>query len=219
MKITKFPQSCLLIETKGKKILVDPGNINYQEEYFEIWNQVDIILVTHKHRDHCYADVLEKIDKNIKIYTSNEVKNTHPTIDVNVVKENDIIEIENQITIEVVHAEHGYIPPMKNGAKVVENIGYIIDDKETRVYITSDTVCFQNEYKCDIMCVPVSDYGVVMGPFEVALFAKEANAKLVIPLHADSPKYPVDFEFVKKMFDSNEVDYEILEAGESIEIE
>lgn len=29
MKITKFPQSCLLIETKGKKILIDPGTLMY----------------------------------------------------------------------------------------------------------------------------------------------------------------------------------------------
>ena len=34
--------------------------------------------------------------------------------------------ISNEITIEVVHAEHGYIPPMKSGAKVIENIGYIM---------------------------------------------------------------------------------------------
>ena len=105
---------------------------------------------------------------------------------------------------------------MKIGAKVIENIGYIIDDNETRVYITSDTICFQNEYKCDILCVPVSDYGVVMGAFEASLFAKETNAKLVIPLHADSPKYPVNFDFVKEMFDKNEVEYEILENNESI---
>lgn len=108
---------------------------------------------------------------------------------------------------------------MKTGAKVTQNIGYIIDDGETRVYVTSDTVCFQNEYKCDIICLPVSDYGVVMGPFEAALFAKEAGAKLVISLHANNPNYPVDFEFVKKMLEAHEVDYEILEAGESIEIE
>ncbi len=219
MKITKFPQSCLLIETKGKKILVDPGNLKYKEEYFDIWNTVDIILITHKHRDHCNTEILEKIDKNIKIYSSNEVKNAHPTLDINIVKENDEISIENKIKIEVVHAEHGYIPPMKTGAKVIENIGYIIDDNETRVYITSDTICFQNEYKCDILCVPVSDYGVVMGAFEASLFAKETNTKLVIPLHADSPKYPVNFDFVKEMFDKNEVEYEILENDESIEIE
>lgn len=219
MKITKFPQSCLLIETKGKKILVDPGNLKYKKEYFDIWNTVDIILITHKHSDHCNTEVLEKIDKNVKIYSSNEVKNAHPTLDINIVKEKDMINIEDKIKIEVVHAEHGYIPPMKTGAKVIENIGYIIDDNETRVYLTSDTICFENEYKCDILCVPVSDYGVVMGAFEASLFAKETNAKLVIPLHADSPKYPVDFEFVKEMFEQNEVDYEILENGESIEIE
>ncbi len=219
MKITKFPQSCLLMETKGKKILVDPGNLKYKEEYFKIWNEVDTILITHKHQDHCYEEVLEKIDKKIKIYSSNEVKTAHPTLDIHVVKEEDTINLENEITIEVVHAEHGYIPPMKTGAKVIENIGYIIDDKETRVYITSDTICFQNEYKCDILCVPVSDYGVVMGAFEAALFAKETNAKLVIPLHADSPKYPVNFDFVKKMLEENEVEYEILENEESIEIE
>jgi len=219
MKITKFPQSCLLIETKGKKILVDPGNLKYKEEYFDIWNTVDIILVTHKHSDHCNAEILEKIDKNIKIYSSNEVKNTYATLDINIVKENNIINMEDKITIEVVHAEHGYIPPMKTGAKVIENIGYIIDDNETRIYITSDTICFENEYKCDILCVPVSDYGVVMGAFEAALFAKETNAKLVIPLHSDSPKYPVDFSFVERILNENEVEYEILENEESIEVE
>lgn len=41
MKITKFPQSCLLIETKEKKILVDPGNLKYKEEYLDIWNNVE----------------------------------------------------------------------------------------------------------------------------------------------------------------------------------
>ncbi len=219
MKITKFPQSCLLIETKEKKILIDPGNLKYKEEYFDIWNNVDIILITHKHADHCNTEILEKIDKDIKIYSSKEVKNTHPTLAINIVKENDIINLEDKITIEVVHAEHGYIPIMKTGAKVIENIGYIIDDNETRVYITSDTICFENEYKCDILCVPVSDYGVVMGAFEASLFAKETNAKLVIPLHADSPKYPVDFDFVKEMFEKNEVEYEILENDETIEIE
>lgn len=219
MKITKFPQSCLLVETKGKKILIDPGTLKYKEEYFEIWNKVDIILITHKHSDHCNVEILKKVNNNIKIYSSSEVKNTYPELPINIVKEGEEINIEDEITIEVVHAEHGYIPIMKTGAKVVENIGYIIDDGETRIYITSDTICFQNDYKCDVICLPVSDYGVVMGAFEASLFAKETNAKLAIPLHADSPKYPVNFDFVKEMFEKNEMEYEILENDETIEVE
>ena len=57
-----------------------------------------------------------------------------------------------------------------------------------------------------------------MGAFEASLFAKETGAKLVIPLHTDSPKYPVNFDFVKEMFEKNEVEYTILENDESIEV-
>lgn len=32
MKITKLPQSCLLIETKEKKILIDPGKLKYKDK-------------------------------------------------------------------------------------------------------------------------------------------------------------------------------------------
>ena len=64
MKITKYPQSCLLIETKGKKILVDPGDTDYKEEYFAAWNSSDLILITHKHSDHCYTPIIERMDKN-----------------------------------------------------------------------------------------------------------------------------------------------------------
>lgn len=74
MKITKYPQSCLLIETKEKRILVDPGNLKYKDEYFDVWNNVDVIFITHKHPDHCYSEVLEKMDERIKIYSSSEVK-------------------------------------------------------------------------------------------------------------------------------------------------
>jgi len=63
MKIAKLPQSCLLVETKGKKILVDPGALKYKEEYFDIWNSADIILITHKHSDHCNTEILEKLNK------------------------------------------------------------------------------------------------------------------------------------------------------------
>lgn len=219
MKITKFPQSCLLIETKGKKILIDPGTLKYKEEYFEIWNKVDTILITHKHSDHCNVETLEKLNNEIEIYSSSEVKNKYPELPINIVKEGEKINIGNEITVEVVHAEHGYLPPMKTGAKVIENIGYIIDDGKTRTYITSDTICFQNDYKCDVICLPISDYGVVMGAYEASLFAKETDAKLAIPLYADSPKYPVNFDFVKEMFEKNEMEYKILENDETIEVE
>lgn len=218
MKITKFPQSCLLIEIKEKKILIDPGNLKYKEEYFEIWNNVDIILITHKHPDHCNTEILEKLNKNIIIYSTKEVAEANKSLKISIVKENDIIELDN-IKIEVVHAIHGYQPVLKGAKEVHENVGYIIDDGQNRLYTTSDTICFKNDYKTDILCVPVTGYGLTMSAFEASLYAKEVGAVLTIPIHMDNLAFPPNFDFIKEMFEKYEVEYEILENGENIEIE
>ena len=218
MKITKYPQSCLLIETKGKKILVDPGNLKYKEEYLDIWNKVDIILITHKHPDHCNTEVIEKLSSNIKIYSSKEVQEANESLKINIVKEGDKIELED-VNIEVVKAIHGYQPLLKGTKEVHENIGYIIDDGENRLYTTSDTICFRNEYKADILCIPVTGHGLTMSAFEAALYSKEIGATLTIPIHMDNPAFPPNYEYIKEMFEKYEVEYEILENEETIEIE
>ena len=218
MKITKFPQSCLLIESEGKKILVDPGNLKYKDEYFDIWNSVDVILITHKHPDHCNVEVLEKLNKDISIYSTKEVADTYTGLNINIVKEDDVLKFGN-VKVEVVYAVHGYQPLLRGDKEIHENIGYIIDDGENRLYTTSDTICFKNDYKADILCVPVTGHGVTMSAFEAALYAKEVGAVLTIPIHMDNPMFPPDFEFIEEMFGKYEVEYELLENGESIEIE
>lgn len=217
MKITKYPQSCLLIETKGKKILIDPGALKYKEEYFEVWNSVDIILITHKHPDHCNTEVLGKLNKNIKMYSTKEVQDANEILNINIIKENDKIKLED-ITIEVVHAIHGYQPLLK-GKEIYENVGYIIDDGENRLYTTSDTICFKNDYKADVLCIPVTGHGLTMSAFEAALYSKEVGATLTIPVHMDNPAFPPDFEYIKEMFEKYKVEYEILDNDETIEIE
>jgi len=217
MKITKYPQSCLLIETKEKKILIDPGILKYKDEYFNIWNDVDIILITHKHPDHCNTAVLEKLNKSILIYSTKEVKEANENLSINTIKENDILKL-GDITIEVVHAIHGYQPLLK-GKEINENVGYIIDDGENRLYTTSDTICFKNDYKANILCVPITGHGLTMSAFEAALYAKEVGATLTIPVHMDNPAFPPDLNYFKEMFEKYEAEYEILENDETIEIE
>lgn len=218
MKIIKYPQSCLLVETKGKKILIDPGTLKYKEEYFDVWNNVDIILITHKHPDYCNTEILEKISNNIKIYSTQEVQDANKTLNINIIKENDIIELDS-IKVEVVHALHGYQPLLKGAKEINENVGYIIDDGENRLYTTSDTICFKNDYKADILCIPVTGYGLTMSAFEAALYSKKVGATLTIPIHMDNPAFPPDFKFIEEMFNKYDVEYEILENEESIEVE
>ena len=80
------------------------------------------------------------------------------------------------------------------------------------------SICFKNDYKADILCIPVTGHGLTMSAFEAALYSKEVEAKLTIPIHMDNPAFPPDFDYIKEMFEKYEVKYEILENDENIEI-
>ena len=215
MKVTKYPQSCLMVETNNKKILIDAGGLKYQDKFLDEWKKADLILITHKHGDHIKSDVLKDI--NIPIYSTQEVQDTYPEIKFNIVKENDTLDFDN-VKIEVVKAIHGYNPLLKNGGQVFENVGYIIDDGKCRLYTTSDTICFNNDYKVDVVALPVTGYGLTMSAFEASLFSQELGAKLVLPIHMDNEKYPTDIEYMKKNFDKFNINYKVLDIEETIEI-
>lgn len=220
MKIIRFAQSCILIETKNKRILIDPGFIQYKESYLDNeWRDIDILLITHKHNDHCHGEAIRQILKNekTKIYTTKEVAEAYPEFYADILKEGDVLCFEG-ITIEAVKAVHGYIPLLKDGKEIYENIGFIIDDGIKKAYQTSDTICFKNNYECDILFIPVSGHGLVMSPFEAALFAKETEAELVIPIHYDNPRFPTDLERVEKEFTQQDLNYKFLDIGEMIKV-
>ena len=215
MKITKYPQSCLMIETKNQKILVDAGTLKYQDQYLEEWKKADIVLITHKHGDHIHADILETM--NMPIYSTKEVQDRYPNIKFKIVKENDVITL-GDIKIEVVKAVHGYNPNLPDENEVFENVGYIIDDNKCRLYITSDTICFNDNYKADVVALPVTAHGLTMSSYEAALFAKKLGVKLVLPIHMDNQMYPTNMEYMKENFDRFDIHYRVLEIEEAIEI-
>lgn len=220
MKITRFAQSCILIETNNKKILIDPGCLQYQESYPDNeWKNIDILLITHKHADHCHVDAINKIVKNpkTKFYTTKEVADAYPEFSPNIIKVDDILN-HDDIKIEVVKAVHGYIPLLKGGKEIYENVGFIVDDGAMRAYQTSDTICFENDYKCDVLFIPVVNHGLVMGSWEAAFFAKETEAKLVVPIHYDNPKHPADFEQIEKDFKAQGLNFKFLKIEESIKV-
>ena len=208
-----------LIETKNKRILVDPGLYQFEDSLLETdWNNIDILLVTHKDPDHFHFPAIQKIlgGNKTKFYTSLDVSRKCVGITPEIVKENDLINIFN-IKIEVTKAIHGFIPFLK-GTEPIDNFGFIIDDGDKRVYLCGDTLCFDNNYECDILLVPVSNHGLVMGPFEASVFAKETEAKLIIPYHYESQKFPGNLEEVKIQFEKQNLKYKILEYKETIEV-
>ncbi len=204
-----------MIEMDNKKVLIDPGTLKYQEKFLRDWETADIVFITHKHADHINAKILENI--NVPIYSTKEVQSEFPNIKFNIIKENDYLNF-GDFKIEVVKAIHGYNPNLKEGKEVFENVGYIIDDGKLRLYATSDTICFNNNYKVDVVAMPITGYGLTMSSYEASLFAKELEAKLVLPVHMDNQAYPTDLNYMNDNFKNFSIPYKILEIEETIEI-
>lgn len=224
MKIVKYHQSCLLIDTNGIRLLVDPGDIGYEDNMLEEWNNIDAILITHRHNDHCNSEAINKIVErdNCKVYITNEINRYHNLKNTVIVKENDEFNISDNVKIEVTHAKHGYLVGMReNDAEILENVGYIIDDGENRLYTTSDTINFYNEYRCDILCMPFNGNGLTLGVIDGTDFAKKINPKLVLPIHTEhaKPFMNPNIEELKSMLEEKGLNYRILDIKESIEIQ
>ncbi|MBI4981153.1 MBL fold metallo-hydrolase [Candidatus Woesearchaeota archaeon] len=219
MKLTKYPQSCFLIEAKDKRILIDPGILDYASEWLtNDWTNIHLILITHKHQDHCNISALKYlVEKGAMIFSSKEVQDAYPELRIHIIKEGDVLKIPGGVKIEATPAVHGYIPALK-GKELKENIGFIIDDGDIRVYFTSDTIGFSNDYKCDVLCLPVSNHGLTFGAIDAAWFAKETEADLVIPTHYDNPKYLVDLNEVKRVFEQQNINFKILNNKETTEL-
>ncbi len=217
MKLTKYAQSCFLIEAKGLKILIDPGNLLFDYQIMEEWNKANIILITHKHQDHCHAEVVKKLIQNgAALFSSKEIEQSYPELKVHLLKAGDVLNYKG-VQIEVTKAVHGYIPALK-GREVKENIGFIISDGEKKIYVTSDTIGFSNEHQCDVLCLPVSNHGLTFGAIDAAMFAKETGAGIIIPTHYDNPKYPADLEAVKKEMEKAGLNCKVMGIKESIEV-
>jgi len=219
MKITKYAQSCFLIETETKKILIDPG-CYVEKEIIQNFIGIDLILLTHSHSDHCSSDNIRLILENnkAKIYGNKEI--------VNVLKEFEVtlLEIENSndfegIQINSVKAVHGYNPSVEDKPLPISN-GYIIDDGKTSIYHCGDTLAFYHEYKADIVLVPACGFGWVMEPEIAVDFCLAMNCKLAIPMHYDSPKQQFlnGKDRFEKYAKEKKLKYKILKNGENVEI-
>lgn len=224
MKIIKYNQSCLLIETKEKRILIDPGKIGYNDSLFNNeWTDIDFILVTHKHKDHCNKEAIKKIqvrDKS-KLFITKETQDAYKFDDAVIIKEGDTIKLSDNIKVEVVKAIHGYVTGMREkGSEILENVGYIIDNNEYRLYTTSDTINHYNQNKCDVLCMPFNGNGLTLGIIDGIEFIKGINPQLVLPIHTETsnPIMNPNLDLLETILNQNNIENKILDFGEELNI-
>lgn len=127
MKLTKFGHSCFLIEENNIRILFDPGSFSTIPNNLK---NIDFILITHEHADHCDLDSLKNILKDnltAKIFTNNGVgavlKKDGIAYEILEDGQNFIFK---DVLIEAFGDKHSII---YSGIPQIQNTGYFINNK------------------------------------------------------------------------------------------
>jgi L-ascorbate metabolism protein UlaG (beta-lactamase superfamily) len=167
MKLTKQEHACLLVESAGKMLVVDPGNFT---TLLVGLNNVVAIVLTHEHQDHWTGDQLREIlDRNPKarIFGPAGVATAASAFNVEVVKAGDTVAVD-PFTLQFFGSEHAVI---HSSIPVVDNVGVLIDDE---LYYAGDSYTIPDGLEVGTLAVPagapwlkigeVMDYVLAVAP-------------------------------------------------------
>lgn len=194
MKITKFGQCCLLIETQNKRILTDPGRFTVSQNDVR---DVDIILITHEHPDHLHSDSLNAILANnpqaIVLCNSSVGKILSELgVEHEVLEGRDHTEKEG-IVLEAYDGKHAEI--YKEFGQV-QNTGYFIADE---LFYPGDAYIEPGK-SVRVLALPVA--GPWCRSVDAISYALQVNPEKAFPVH-DAILNAEGMALVHNMFENN----------------
>lgn len=209
MKITKLGHCCLLIETKGKRILTDPGS--YTIDAHSKLENIDYILFTHEHGDHYHIESLKTLlakNPQALVYANNSVsqllkKEGLPHI---LISNGDDVML-GDISLEGIGEKHA---EMHRSILLSSNLGFFI---EGRLWYPGDA--FTNpERPVEILALPVS--GPWMKLSEAIDYALLLKPKKVFPVH-DGTRFGSVHVLPAKILPLQGIEFIVMVEGDSVE--
>ena len=199
----------MLIETKGKRILTDPGS--YTVEAHSKLTDIDYILFTHEHQDHYHLESLQTLLKNNPkaiVYTNSSVSEllNKEGVEHNLVKNGDSVSLGDVIVVGIgeKHAQmHSSIP-------LSANLGFLIDG---RLWYPGDA--FTNpERSVEILALPVS--GPWMKISEAIDYALMLKPKIAFPVH-DGTRFGSAHNLPLRILPTNNIEFVVMVEGDTKE--
>lgn len=209
MKITKIGHCCLLIETKWKKLLTDPGCFTI-EAHSKLEN-IDAVLFTHEHADHYHLDSLRVLLKNnpdIEIFANTSVSALLKIENIEhiIIQDGQTVDFEGIIlTGYGVHheAQHSTWP-------ISANTGFFIDDQ---LFYPGDALT-DPKRPVDILALPVA--GGWISTHEFIDYALKLKPRAAFPVH-DNIRFISSHLVPSKILPENGIEFIPMTEGESRE--
>lgn len=205
MKITRYFQSCLLIEEGTARLMIDPSG--HEATRLADFGHLDAVMYTHEHGDHFDADLAQQFSANgAKLYanaaTAQKMK-TDPTI-----VENGQEFEAGGVKIKAIELPHC---KMWDGGAGPQNTGYLIND---RLFHSGDGAVLDG-LSVEILALPITGPDVSLK--DAFDFAAQLKAKTLIPVHYDyiGTKPEVFAELARGQFG---LDAKVLDIGQTMEV-
>ncbi len=210
MRITKYPQSCLLIEKDSKRLLIDPGSFVTQQHSVDDLLPLDAILITHEHPDHADPSLLQSLVDKVKIpVIANEstARVLGPVV-TRAIHDKEEFEVAG---FKVMAADLPHCL-MVDGSEGPQNTGYLID---TTFFTPGDGTDIDS-IKAKNAAVPIA--GPDISPHDVYHLIKQIGCTTVIPMHYDY--FPGDPKFFTQIIGGLDKSIKVvcLNNGESTDL-
>jgi L-ascorbate metabolism protein UlaG (beta-lactamase superfamily) len=176
MKITKYPQSCLLVESDTVRILIDPGSFVAEEYHADQFGKIDAVLITHEHADHVHEQLVAALKVgSTRIVANNSTAALLDNIVTDIVNDGDVLEIGG---VQVIARELPHVA-MIDGSAGPQNTGYVIGGV---LFHPGDGVKVEGVH-VPVGAVPVA--GPDLSPRDAFDLATSIGCKVMIPIHFD----------------------------------
>lgn len=174
MRVTKYPQSCLVIEEEGAgRLLIDPGNFALDAYGLDDLEPVDAVLYTHRHPDHFderHVDTM--LDRGWELYANADVCGLIGGDRATEVTDGGTLEVAG---FEVTARDLPHIP-LVDGSPGPPNTGYLIDGT---VFHPGDG----NEIDLSVETLALPIAGPSISFRDAYVFTERVGADAVVPMH------------------------------------
>lgn len=203
MRITKYPQSCLLIEeSDGGRLLIDPGTLVSAEHSLDDLGQVDAVLYTHRHPDHfdpAWTGPL--LDRGVPIFANADTCGLIEAGGATTVQGGETVEAAGFV-VEAHDLPHC---PMVDGSAGPPNLGFTVGG---RLLHPGDSAAVTG-LAAEVLAVPIA--GPSISNRDAYVMIETTSAAMSIPIHYEF--FPADPELFASFCDHTKVI--VLANGES----